>query len=437
MKKIALYGYGAYGKRVSESFRFFWGEEYTVTAIFDKALAGEKDRFWNLQILAPELMKEEYEKDSFDAVMLCIFDIVTRFSISKWIEELGIPVFFPGKEEDFAGSDFFPQVEEPEITVCEDHYSFHVYKNMLGAIADYNKTVLFLFNEEGKICIDNYKKYYEEYYKPYLLSYPFRLRDPVPEKAFMKGSYCAIVKTHSSNYYHFTYEIADCVYLMEKAGYQGKYIYHDTGFSKDLLQMMGIRSDRLINIRELEPHKVYIFEKLYDINHDGFGPMESSKKVLMEMAERIKKNLRKDDSYPKKIFVKRIGSRRLLNGEETIIKNGYTIMIPEEHSLWEQMNCFYNADIVLTPHGANSTNCLYMHEGAVFAEVFSDQWHLEINAGSCEACGVHYLQLVGKACEGKQLYDIEKDFTVEEAELQHLIEKAEKIVAEEKTGHPV
>ena len=40
MKRIALYGYGTYGKRASESFRFFWRGDPAVTAIFDRPPTG-------------------------------------------------------------------------------------------------------------------------------------------------------------------------------------------------------------------------------------------------------------------------------------------------------------------------------------------------------------------------------------------------------------
>ena len=427
MKKIALYGYGIYGKRAAESFLFYWGDEYAVTAIFDKSLYGEIDRFWNLQVLNPGQMEKEYEKGLYESVMICINNLDTRISISRWLEDMGIPVFFPGEEKDFAGPELFEQDEDPEITVREDNYCFHVYKNMLGALADISRRMLFLFNEEGRVYIENYNKYIE-YNKPYLLSYPFRLKNPVPEKVLMKGSYCVIIKTLSYNYYNFTIEAADCVYLMERAGYQGKYIYDDSEFSKELLEIMGIRPDRLVSINDLKGHKVYVFERLYDINHAGFRPMETSKKVLREMADSIKNTI---NNYPPKLYIKRIGIRKLLNGEEIAVKNGFTVVIPEEHTLREQMNLFYHADIVLSPHGANCTNHLYMHKGAVFAELLSDRWNMDVFSGTCEACGVHYLKLVGKACESEQTGQ-QEDFTVEEGDLQRLIDDAEKIIEDER-----
>ena len=423
MKKIGLYGYGEYGKKMAQSFRRFWDGEYIVTAIFDKALYGGRDSWWDLPILPPERMKAEYERRTFESVMVCVYDRETQVSLVNRIESLGIPVFYPGTEEDFADADLFLQDPKPEITVSEAQYSFHVYRNMLGAIANSHQAILFLFNEAGKINIDNQKKYYS-YFKPYLLSYPFRLRDPLPEKVLLKGSYCLISKTYSSNFGHFSLEIIDGVYLLESAGYTGKYIFNDKPFARELLRLLGVSTDRLIRIQDMEPHKVYVFERLYDINHDGMGPMVYSKNVLPRMANWIKQSLHKDDGYPKRIFIKRIGIRKLLNGEDLAVKNGFRVVIPEEHSLLDQMDLFYNADIVLCPHGANSTNYLYMHKGAVFAEIFSDRWHMDINEKICKANGIHYLQLTGKACDSEQ-NGMKADYTVDEGEYLRLIREAE------------
>ncbi len=432
MKRIALYGYGNYGKKAAESLRYFWDSEYSVTAVFDKALSGQTDTYWNIQILPPEQVYEEYKRGTFESVMVCIFDRDTQTGLCEWLEGMGVPVFFPGKEEDFAGPEFFQQDNDPEISVSEDRYSFHVYKNMLGATADYNSQMMFLFNEEGKVNIDHYKKY-TPYFKPYLLSYPFRLKDPIPEKVFMNGEYCLIAKMYSTNYWHFTMEIADEVYLMETAGYTGKYIYNENGFSKVLMSLMGVTADRLINIQDLERHKVYVFERLFNINPDGMDEFECSETVLPKMAEKIKKNLKKDDASPRKLFIKRIGQRKLLNGEDIAIRNGFQIIVPEEYSVMEQMNLFYNADIVISPHGANSTNLLYMNKGAVFAEIFSDIWYThfgDANLRICEACGIHYLQLTGKAYNSSKEKDMKGDYTVDEDALLHLIREAESIATE-------
>jgi len=419
---------------MAESFRLYWDGKYTVTAIFDKAPSGKKDAFWSLPVQHVDRIRAEYEKGVFEAVMICLFQRYEFDEVKRQLDEQGIPVFFPGREEDFAEAESFLQEEHPDILVSRPHYRFHVYRNMLGAVSSANReSLLFLFNEEGKLNVDNYRKY-KNYFMPLLLSYPFRLKDPIPERVYLKGSYCPIVKTYSSNYGHFTLEIADCVYLMEAAGYRGKYIYYKKPYADELLRMLGISPDRLVSMTDLALNKVYVFENLYDINHDDMGEMVYSQTVLPEMAERIRPQLTRDERLPKKLYVKRIGIRKLLNGEKIARENGFTVMIPEEHSLREQMELFYNADIVLCPHGANSTNFLYMHRGAVFAEIFSDKWYMDINSGVCRACGIHYLQLTGHAEKAEGPKDMFADYSVDEASLRHLIKEAETLAAEKPEG---
>ena len=430
MKKLALYGYGVFGKRTAESFRFFWGGEYEVTAVFDRDRAGEDDEYWSLRVLSPERIGAEYKKGIFEAVMVCIGDEETRTQLQKRMQQQGIPVFLPGKTEDFAEQGAFREDGTPEIAVDRGKYSLRVYENMFGAVADFARCqIVFLFDENGRLNIGNYRTYLEDY-EPLLRMPPFRRRNPVPEKVYMKGSWCVIAKAFSTNYWHFTFEAADCVFLLERAGYRGKYIFNDVPFARELLQIMGVSPDRLVGTRELDIHRVYAFEKLYELNHAGMRKMECSAEVISEMADFFRAKLKKEEDSPRRIYIKRIGRRKLLNGEETAVRNGFRVIVPEEYGVREQMTLFHNADIVLCPHGANSTNCLYMHKGAVFAELFSDSWQAAYNPGICAANGVHYLRLVGKA-RSDRAEDIEADYSVDAVALQNLILEAERILAEE------
>ena len=123
MKKLALYGYGVFGKRTAESFRFFWGGEYEVTAVVDRDRAGEDDEYWSLRVLSPERIGAEYKKGIFEAVMVCIGDEETRTQLQKRMQQQGIPVFLPGKTEDFAEQGAFREDGTPEITVDRGKYS--------------------------------------------------------------------------------------------------------------------------------------------------------------------------------------------------------------------------------------------------------------------------------------------------------------------------
>ena len=151
-------------------------------------------------------------------------------------------------------------------------------------------------------------------------------------------------------------------------------------------------------------------------NHDH------SLEAVARVAERVKKQLVRRDDAPKKLYVKRIGARKLVNGDEAAKSLGFEIYVPEEHSVKEQMEAFYNADVVLTSHGANSTNCIYMREGSVFAEVFSSAWENIINRRMCETLGIHYLSETGEPVpQSRNQHGVVADYTVSEEKLNSLV----------------
>ena len=153
--------------------------------------------------------------------------------------------------------------------------------------------------------------------------------------------------------------------------------------------MMGISPDRIVTAESFSVHKIYVFEELLGARID-LKDAELNSHVMAELSSLIRSRLTPDAAYPRRIYIKRAGARKLINGEELAQKLGFVTVIPEEHSVKEQLEHFYNADIVLCPHGANSTNCLYMRPGSVFIEVFSDRWINDYNSGACRENHIHH-----------------------------------------------
>jgi len=90
----------------------------------------------------------------------------------------------------------------------------------------------------------------------------------------------------------------------------------------------------------------------------------------------------------------------------------------------EQMTLFYNADIVFSVHGANSTNCLYMRKNTVFIEAFSNYWKDRWNLYTLSAGKIHYLPISSlenvSGCENGR----SRDFKISETLLRISIENA-------------
>ena len=146
--------------------------------------------------------------------------------------------------------------------------------------------------------------------------------------------------------------------------------------------------------------------------------------VLLEAVEHIKNKLTVDPSLPKKLYVKRIGKRKLLGADKLLAEYGFATMIPEDYSVLEQMTLFYNADIVFCVHGANSTNCLYMRKGTVFVEAFSSYWMNRCNIYALSAEGVHYLPVSTLETVRENKDGVFRDFTFPEILLRMTIQNA-------------
>ena len=425
--KIALWGYGTYGKRTAESMKLYWGGAYTVTKIYDinkRCL----DRWWNIEVSDPKDIAKDYSEGLFSGVIICIAPSSERGSVENTLKRLDIPFFFTGDETDFVQAEMLEGCTDNAFKCITDDYTVFSLKNMLGAVADHNRTeIMYLFNEEGMIPEESVRHFCFEPEQRLML--PFRLKNAIPERVKLDGEYCVLARLCSANYWHFTFQNADCVSILENAGYEGKYIIKGTKSNLALMHMLGVSDDRIIQCGDLAPHKVYEFEKLLLITYRG-NRLDYSVEAVAGIARKINRMLKLHEDAPKKLYVDRVGKRRLFNGREIAIRHGFEVFIPEEHTLLEQMEAFYNADIVLTPHGANSTNCIYMREGAVFAEVFSPKWKLGINQKICEQLGITYLSITGVPVNSisDEWNGVSEDYYVYESQMVELIDKAETLL---------
>ena len=423
---VALWGYKEFGQRTSESLLKYWEGKYRVTGIYDPVRSGGLDPYWNITVQDPGQLKADFDRGLFEKIIVCEFDKPIRDDIIAELNAMGISELFPGDPADFVT----PEEFGAEVTDAPFGAKIYRSREAFAARADHlSWECNYVFNSQGRILAVPW--FVNDWFDPELpLIYPFPLKNPMPERVRMPGSYCLLTKIFGNNYWHFTFQNLCDVLILEKSGFTGVYIISNAKQNRELMLMMGIAPERILSIDSLAFHTVYIFEELYGVQLDHRDHMLEST-VVAECSRLIRKNLKRIPSYPKYIYVKRIGMRKLTNGDELAAKYGFATIIPEELSVKEQMEYFFNADIVLCPHGANSTNCLYMHENSVFIEVFSDRWYLDLNSEVCGINHVHHLKVVGKA-SGTAKIGIHDDYAIPENRIRPFIRRAFDILP----GHP-
>lgn len=422
--KIAIWGYGRYGRRMFESLTCFCSKEYEVVRVYDTAYRELKNTEGKLclQIHNPEKLPEDYKKGLFEKVLLCIFFVSQK--PKQFLQEHSIPVLHLGREEDLFPLASFEQGKKP-FEIGRKGYDFFVVKNLYGAMGNYDSvSMLYLFDDDGRVVKEHRDQFDPEYFEHF--DYPFVLRHSEAEKIFLEGQFCILTKQHSDNYWHYTYSNLEVVWLLEKAGFQGKYVVPDIEYGSELLRLLDVPSDRIISLSAFEHNRIYVFEEVfYIVPVKPFGEdLVYGSPVLLEAVEYIKKKLPVDPSLPKKIFVKRIGKRKLLGADDILTEYGFTTIIPEDYSVWEQIKLFYNADIVFCVHGANSTNCLYMRKGTVFIEAFSSYWMNRCNLFALASQDVAYLPVSSLETVRDNKNGVIRDFTFPESLLRITIQNA-------------
>ena len=424
MMKIAIWGYGKYGRRMFESLTRFCSGEYEVVRVYDTAYQKlqNTEGELHLPIHDPEELPEDYQNGLFEKVLLCFLWYEVLIKSREFLNRHSVPELHLGSEDDFFPASCFEQGKKP-FEIQQEGYSFYVLKNLYGAMANYESNeLLYLFNNEGKVLKEHWN-HWHAFKTPHIYDYPFIFKKSKAEKVFYKGQYCVLTKQSASNYWHFTYQCLDIVWLLEKAGYQGKYIVPNHSFCTELLRMLDIAPERIIPLKKFEHNIIYVFEEIFCVAF-SVGEEEYGTSVLVQVAEYIKKKLRVNSSLPKKIYIKRVGRRKLLGADGITAAYGFTTIIPEDYSVQEQMELFYNADIVFCNHGANSTNCLYMHKGSVFIEAFSSYWINRCNLYTVAATGIHYLPVSPLETVWLNKDGISKDYSIPDVLLQMVIQNA-------------
>ena len=424
MMKVALWGYGKYGRRMYESLTRFCSNEYEVVRVYDSAyqILTRTEGEICLPVCNPDALAEDFKNGLFEKVLVCILKYEVLREIREFLENSSIPELHIGIGDDFYPASVFQQGEKP-FDIQQQGYSFYVLKNLCGAMANYESNeLLYLFDQGGKVLQEHWSHWYGKQ-TSHVYDYPFIFRNSAAEKIFLKGQYCILAKQYSKNYWHFTYQCLDIVWLLEKAGYQGKYVIPNPSFCKELLLMLGIVSERIIPLSKFEHNRIYVFEEVFCVTF-SVGKERYGTSVLLHLAEDIKRKLPVNPLLPKKIYVKRIGKRKLLGADELLAEYGFATIIPEEYSVQEQMMLFFNADVVFCVHGANSTNCLYMRKGTVFIEAFSSYWMNRCNLYTVTAAGLNYLPVSNLETVWDNKDGISRDFEMPEALLRSAIKNA-------------
>jgi hypothetical protein len=72
-----------------------------------------------------------------------------------------------------------------------------------------------------------------------------------------------------------------------------------------------------------------------------------------------------------------------------------TRVIMDNLTIAEQADIFYNADLVIAPHGAALTNLVFCRPGTKVCELFSPNYLMDFYSDLARATGLHHMGVIG------------------------------------------
>lgn len=199
------------------------------------------------------------------------------------------------------------------------------------------------------------------------------LPDADSDTYVIKDEVCPLARLWAdSNYAHFMLEILPKIIFLEEEGYKGKYILQRTSWANEILKYIPLAEERIIWLDELS--SISLLKNMICVESSNMRDernISQIRKWVFNICERINNEPKQ---YPKRVYVKRIGTRRLVNYEKLIKEYGFFEFVPEEYSIIEQWRFFMNAEVVVSSHGAAMANCIFLKEGSSVVETFCKEW---------------------------------------------------------------
>lgn len=395
MDNIVIWGCGYFGKKYYEHLLKYWKDSVNIIGFVDtrydelnqkieqgvNVFEGICSVGLNERVFSPQEVIRLYRNAQISHVFIGTSDIYYD-SIKQNVDMMGIPIWefpVPKLESVFDATDVYESeyILGDNMNICYGD----LYMCCDGGIPDVKtQNTFWIFNKEKKVFSQSFNYIDIRQWKDnFIMYYPTDIDNQnvieINEKV------CVLARTYTqANLAHFMYEVLDKVIYMEKHKFDGKYlIAYRKGYEQlyeKIIKLLDIDMERIIFIdidkfcgNVFHSKQMYIFPSI--TIHD-----EILTNNMLELYQKVKEKILEDKkhedsiTYPKKLFVKRIGSRRMFAYENIIEKYGFVEIIPEKLTVYEQMKYFYNADIIINPHGANCSNVLFMREKTCLIECF-------------------------------------------------------------------
>lgn len=241
----------------------------------------------------------------------------------------------------------------------------------------------------------------------------------------LTGNVCYLSNTSITNYFHWMIFTLPLLHYYLKYSFQPNYIYvcekNIPNFVFETLEKAEISRSSIVQ----EPCTGT--SNIMAISHYGLA---GRKEAYLFVRNLFSSSLSQNAARARRIFVDRgdtfNGRRKLKNNFElssALESNlGFQRVTMDGLSVEQQANIFYNAEIIVAPHGAALANLIFCHPNTKVIELFSPNYMMFFCIEIMEAMGIIYKSVIGEVDRDDRIdqymsledlnYSRDADFTV-------------------------
>jgi len=197
----------------------------------------------------------------------------------------------------------------------------------------------------------------------------------VHKKRILKGSTLSIASWRTSSYFHWLLDELPRCLLPNIPLFDNIVCSRDTSINKGALHLLGLKNKNILFI-EKEKHLQCDFL----IAPSYLAPTGHPSPYLVELLKQaVEPLIIKSPNHPEKVFISRKSARgRKITNEDTVFDffeaQGYTRIKLEDLSWQDQINIFYHAREIFSPHGAGLANLVFCNNIPLVIEVFNAKY---------------------------------------------------------------
>ena len=195
----------------------------------------------------------------------------------------------------------------------------------------------------------------------------------------MNGNTALLFTYFATNYFHFMFDVAARVHLLQKSNIPiDRFVTNSQfPFQDELLTLLGIGKEKRIELKEnLHFKATHLVIPSFIFSFKGIIPEWACDFLRRELL--LKRKVKKLQGY-ERIYISREKARhRKVKNEEEVMDllkiYGFKRVFLESEPVTRQIELFHSAQIVVSPLGAGLTNLMFCNPGTKVIEFFGPTW---------------------------------------------------------------